>query len=171
MSLSATRDLSQHDVITGEDAELAEVEALSDLLTQFLIYYKVASSAEEREYAKRMVWGLVTKWVEMLGPVKYIPGLIDEVSSIVRRKLWDVDEIPIDELRELLVTVYLLNKADVSTYITREDLERISTIVETLLTSLGYCGDSILVEEVLDSLDPSGLVSLSALAVILATNH
>jgi len=169
MSFPGSREAVASALSLDFETELESVEALGDLLALFLAYYKLASNPEEREYAKSAIWGLITKWVEQLGPVKYIPGLVDELANSVNIKLWDSSDLELDEVKRLMTTTYVLKKLAESNAPV-EGVEEYSTLVEKLLAALGYRNSGALVEEVINTRNPENLIALTTLALILATN-
>jgi len=169
MSLPSSREAVASALSLDIETELESVEALGDLLALFLAYYKLAPNQEEREYAKSMIWGLTTKWVEQLGPVKHIPGLVEELANSINIKLWDSSNLELDEVKRLITTTYALKKLSESNTPV-EDVEEYSTLVEKLLTALGYRNGGALVEEIISTQNPENLVALTTLALVLATN-
>ena len=164
----------QTNIAIGEHEEkphnLTLVEALSDLLSSILIYHKIVSSNEEKEYAKKTIWYLVNKWLNTLAPIKYIPGLVEEVSRNINKKLWDQDVVDIELLKELLITTYILQKSSEDAYSSYE-LSRYSSLIRGLLDKLGYMGGSLLIEDILDSNNPRDLAALASTIIVLSTNY
>ncbi len=75
---------------------------VSNIVNIAIAYYKITEDPEEKEYAKKIIWSMINEWLEEVAPLRYIPGLIEEIASITKKKLWDTN---IDEsiLEELLV--------------------------------------------------------------------
>jgi len=169
MSLPSSREAVASALSLDFEAELESVEALSDLLALFLAYYKLTSKPEEREYAKSAIWGLITKWVEQLGPVKHIPGLVEELANSINIKLWDSSDLELDEVKRVVTATYTLKKL-VEHNAPVEGVEEYGVLVGKLLTALGYRNSGVLVEEVINTRNPENLVALTVLALVLATN-
>jgi len=169
MSLPGSRETVASALSLDFEAELERVEALSDLLALFLAYYKLAPNTEEREYAKSAIWGLITKWVEQLGPVKHVPGLVEELANGINTKLWDSSELELDEVKRVITTTYVLKKlAESNTLV--EGVEEYGTLVGKLLAALGCSSSGVLVEEIINTRNPENLVALTTLVLVLATN-
>lgn len=151
-------------------SELSVVEALSDLVSVMLTYHKISSSDDEKEYARKTLWYLVNKWLELIAPLKHISGLTVEVSKSIKKKLWDQENIDIDLIREILVTTYIIQKTDPSIY-GRREIEEYSNLVRELLDKLGYVGGNIVIDDILDSNNLEELVSLVAIIITLSTNY
>lgn len=153
-----------------EVPRLARVEAITDLLATVFAYYKLSPNASEKKHATKIMWSLVNNWLQQLGSVKYINGLVEELASRIKKKLWEIDDLSLDDLKELLILTYIVKEAGPETYSSNE-LERYSRAIRSFLEKLGYVGDSVLIENILDSTDPEKLVSLATLTVVLATNY
>ncbi len=64
--------------------------AVAGLLSITSAYHDIVNDIREKKRIKYVIKGLVDKWLETLSPVPYINGLTDELSRIVRRKLWEI---------------------------------------------------------------------------------
>ncbi|MEM0379968.1 MAG: hypothetical protein QW607_08510 [Desulfurococcaceae archaeon] len=138
------------------------VEAIVDLLDTYLLVFNLDQSDKYNTAMK--IWFLTSKWIELIGSVKYIPQLITEIANFINKKLWD-SGIDYDLLREVLLKTYLIKKKEDTI-----DLNEYRNIVYCLITQLGYSGNSILIDELLKSNDPDNLISIAVLSIILSTN-
>ncbi|MEM3163303.1 MAG: hypothetical protein QXN38_02755 [Desulfurococcaceae archaeon] len=67
------------------------IEALTDLLSIMIVHNELVSDKAEEERGRVLIMKLVNYWIELLPPVQYVPGLINEVYCIVKRKLWETE--------------------------------------------------------------------------------
>jgi hypothetical protein len=157
-----------HAPTSGSDP-LSMVEALSDMMASYIAYYDLIGDDREREYARRAIWYLVNKLLELMPQTRYVPGLVEELSTRITYKLWDMPEKELDELRELVITTYIFSRSSEDALGVSE-IRRYSDTLRNMLYRLGYIGDSELVENILDSMDYEKMVSLATLALVLASN-
>lgn len=89
------------------------IYAVAGLFSIASAYYDIVNNAEEKERMKRLMKGLVDKWLEKLSPIPYINGLTDELSRIVKRKLWEIIPDITEYLFEriLIETIAFKNRA------------------------------------------------------------
>ncbi len=94
-----------------EEEKKTRIYALSDLINIALAYYEVSETQEQKEEAKKLIWKLVNKWLEEISPLEYIPGLVENVASVLKYKLWDVaNELSEEDLGRILVDSIVFKK-------------------------------------------------------------
>jgi hypothetical protein len=81
---------------------VSKAYTISDIINIALAYYAINEDPGEKDYAKKIIWGSINEWLETIGPLKYIPGLVEEVSVLVKKKLWDA-EISEETLERIIV--------------------------------------------------------------------
>ncbi|RLG83784.1 MAG: hypothetical protein DRO40_03410 [Thermoprotei archaeon] len=103
--------------------------AVAGLLSITSAYYDIANNEQEKEEAKYIIKGLIDKWLEKLSPIPYINGLTDELSEIVKRKLWEaVPDITENLFERILVeTIIFKNRA-----LAGDDEVVLETLADTL---------------------------------------
>lgn len=146
----------------------AIIEALGDLVCIYCLYTRLSSAADSEDFER--VRRLIDAWIELLGPVKYTPGLVEDLSNSINSKLWN-SRVDCDVLGDLLVSTFLLKSADpLEVRGERGVVDSYRELVIELLEGLGYSSNSELVNRVLNSDDPEDLISLAVLSLVLATN-
>jgi len=154
-------DLQSFEVDTG-------IEALSDVLSMLLASHRMISDEREKEYLRRMIWYTVNKVIENTVGVKYIPGLIDEVSRTLERKLWDIESIDVDLIRNIVMKtiIYSRNRVDPGDY----ELNEYRFLIKELMFEMGYNGGSVLIENIINQGGLEDLISLTVVVLALSTN-
>lgn len=156
---------NQQYVLNSEVIDNEElVEAISDLINIYIMCSKLEDS-EQVDIIKR-IWFLTNKWVETIGSLKYIPGLISELAESIKTKLWNIN-IDYELLREVFVKTYLMRRVY---KISVKDISEYRELVYKLLVNLGYSGGSLFINNLINSNDPENLISLVVLSIILCTN-
>lgn len=159
-SLNNQQYIVMNEVIN--DMEL--IEAISDLINIYTICYRLSES--EREVIINEIWVLTNKWIEIIGSIKYIPGLINELSEYIKTKLWNSD-IECELLSKLFVKTYLIKRgSELST----DEITEYRDLVFRLLMKLGYTGSSEFINSLIKTLDPENLITIAVLSIILSTN-
>ncbi|RLG84502.1 MAG: hypothetical protein DRO40_01200 [Thermoprotei archaeon] len=87
ISNNTTLSLTETKFLGEEKASIAK--AIADLLAIASAYHDI-SRGSERKHAEELMKTLVYKWLELITPIQYVPGLIDELSRIIRRPFWDL---------------------------------------------------------------------------------
>ncbi len=155
--------------------------SIADLFTILLAYENISENDMEKEETKRKMWGLVNKWLETVSPLKYIPGLVDEVYGMIKYKIWDISQYINDSLIEELIIYTILFKQKALGNEEPEVLEALSEALANRIKLLMHVlGAEIpanstswkIIHEKTD--DPSDkildLVTLIATVFVLATN-
>jgi len=144
------------------------IEALGDILSMLLVSHRMISDIREREYLKRMIWYTVNKIVESTIGVKYIPGLVDEVSKNLERKLWDIESIDVDLIKNIVVKTitYSRNRVDPGDY----ELNEYRFLIKELMFEIGYSGGSPLIENIINHGSLEDLITLTIVVLALSTN-
>jgi hypothetical protein len=164
----------------GEDP-ISIAYSIADLFTILLAYENISENNMEREVARRKIWGLVNKWLETVSPLKYIPGLVDEVHGMIKYRIWDVSQYVNDSLIEELITYTVLFKQKALSNEEPEVLEALSEALANRIKSLMHIlGAEIPVNSISWKIihgktsDPADkildLVTLVATVFVLATN-
>ncbi len=109
MELSYSTSNSMNTLV--EEENKTRIYALSDLINIALAYYEVSETQEQKEEAKKLIWKLANKWLEEVSPLEYIPGLVENVASVLKYKLWDVaNELSEEDLGRILVDSIVFKK-------------------------------------------------------------
>lgn len=110
-------------------------EALTDLLSIMIVHNELVSDKDEEERGRVLIMKLVNSWIELLPPIQYVPGLINDVYCIVKRKLWETEGGFSEELlRKALIEAPLL--IEQITTVRDDDLESICTSLSLTLREL-----------------------------------
>ncbi|WP_440059218.1 hypothetical protein ACSU1N_05370 [Thermogladius sp. 4427co] len=133
-----------------------------------LALYRVGGD-EERHEAKEIVWRAVTEWVYEIGPLKYYPGLIDELSGLVKKRLWDTD-IDSELLEEAMEAGAECKLAGIGKKPDPETISYCRGVASLVLDSLGVDAEKIF-SSFRDFLnEPEFYSTLIGLSLILASN-
>lgn len=152
---------------------------VSNIMNIALAYHSMATSESEKEYAENIVWSMVNKWLEEVGPLRYIPGLVEEVASLVRKKLWEA-EVSEDLLERLIVdTVIFREKALMGEVpeVLNALAESLAARAEILVEALGgrTVKGTLVSEIIYGDMSPEdkvlSLVSLIGLLLVISTNR
>ena len=152
---------------------------VSNIMNIALAYHSMATEPSEKEYAESIVWSMVNKWLEEVGPLKYMPGLVEEVASLVKKKLWEA-EISEDVLEHLIVdTVIFREKALMGEIpeVLNALAESLAARAEILVEALGgKIVEGTLVSDIIyGDMSPDDkvllLVSLIGLLLVISTNR
>ncbi len=151
---------------------------VSDIVNIAISYYRITSDPGEKEYATRIIWNSINEWLEEVAPLRYIPGLVEELASMIKVKIWDAD---LDEklLEEIIVdTVVFKNKVfnDTERKVLQGLADTLTAKIEELIEGLG--GEIIVGTQTYDILygnnEPSEkiqlLTTIAGIALVLATN-
>jgi len=152
----------------GESVEVEdEITYLSDFLDASIALYKVGGEAYESE-AIQYIFAGVSKWLEIIGPLNYYPGLIEKLSDAGVRKLWEAD-LDADLISEALRAGW---DCKVASLIGGEGeiVEYCREVAAELLESLGVDYTSILKDFEGEAGRPEFYSSLIGLTLVLATN-
>lgn len=85
------------------------LEALTDLLSIMIVHNELVRGKAGEEEGRVMIMKLVNAWIEHLPPVQYVPGLINDIYCVVKRKLWETEGGLSEELlRRALIEAPLL---------------------------------------------------------------
>jgi hypothetical protein len=155
--------------------------SIADLFTILLAYENISKNDVEKGEARRKIWVLVNKWLETISPLKYIPGLVDEVYGMIKYKIWDVSQYVDDSLIEELIIYTVLFKQKALSNEEPEILEALSEALASRIKLLmRMLGAKIPVNSISWKIiygktsDPSDkildLVTLAATVFVLATN-
>jgi len=180
MSIAKNRSTIGTGLFSEED-KVTKIYALADLVAITLAYSSITDTPEEKQRSHKMVWEMINQWLEELAPIKYIPGLVEELGDMVKYKLWEVDQ-DIGEYsisRLLIDTVVFKEKA--LTGDMPEVLDALSTVLaarlEHLLEKLGgkVKEGSVIWSILYGENDPNerllNLISAIAVTLVLATNN
>lgn len=74
-----------------------QIDVLKTLFTIFYVKYHIDGCEED----KLMVWNIINKWVNIIGPVKYEPEVFNIVSQKVKFRIWD-KPVPVDIIEEIM---------------------------------------------------------------------
>lgn len=85
------------------------LEALTDLLSIMMVHNELVKDKAEEERGGVMIMKLVNSWIEHLPPIQYVPGLINDIYCVVKRRLWETEGGLSEEiLRKALIEAPLL---------------------------------------------------------------
>lgn len=152
--------------------------ALADIVNIALVFHEIAQSEEDKKHAEKIVWSMVNKWLEEVGPLKYLPGLVEELASMIKKKLWE-SNISEDHLTHLLVdTIVFKEKALMGDKpeVLNALAESLAARAEALIEALG--GEIVpgtLVYNVIYRVEEpeekiTSIITLIGLALVLSTN-
>ena len=157
--------------------------AVAGLLSITSAYYDIVNDGQEKERTKYVIKGLIDKWLEKLSPIPYINGLTDELSKIVKRRLWEIIPDITEHLFEriLIETVIFKNKAlagdDEIILETLADTLSIHTVLllENLHGSWIDWSNYPVIKDIIWGADDAGtkiqkLASIVAISLVLSTN-
>ncbi|MEZ0393670.1 MAG: hypothetical protein ABWK00_01290 [Desulfurococcaceae archaeon] len=77
------------EALEARDELLGSVYALGDRLSVAMEAWRLAEEPELRRELEVAAWDAVNRWLEAIAPIEYVPGLAEEVSATVKRKLWE----------------------------------------------------------------------------------
>jgi hypothetical protein len=152
--------------------------SVSDIVNIALAYYKIAEDPDEKDHARRIIWNSINEWLEEIAPLRYIPGLIEEIASTIKKKLWDtgIDEKLLEEV--FVYPIILRNKlySDVEPEVLEALADKLSALLEEMIEVLG--GNIVPGTQLYDILygnnEPSDriheLINLAGLILVLSTN-
>ncbi len=153
--------------------------AISDIVNIALVFHGLTSSEEDRAYAEGIVWEMVNKWLEEAGPLKYVPGLVEEVASTVKKKLWEAD-ISEDLITHLFVDTIVFKekmlKGDRPEVLNALS-ESLAARTEAFIEALGgkILPGTMIHEVIYGGGEPeekiSSLITLIGLALVMSTNR
>jgi hypothetical protein len=152
----------------GEGVEAEdEISYLSDFLDASIALYKIGGGVYESKAIRYMFAG-VSKWLEMIGPLNYYPGLIEKLSDAGVRKLWEAD-LDADLISRALKAGW---DCKIASLIGGEGeiVEYCREVAAELLKSLGVDYTGILKAFEGESGRPEFYSSLIGLTLVLATN-
>ncbi len=175
--MSDVRTTLNNNVLIEEDL-VGTAYTISDMIIISLAYHDIVDKPEEKEHAKNIIRSLVTEWLELVAPIKYVPGLVEEVANTINNKLWDsiVDE----EFLERIIVDTLIFKEKALVGDEPEVLEALATVLaarlEYLIEALG--GDprnTVIIYDILYGEKPGSVriaeeVALAATLLTIATN-
>jgi len=156
----------------GEGVEAEdEISYLSDFLDASIALYKIGYKIGDGTYeseAIRYIFAGVSKWLEIVGPLNYYPGLIEKLSDAGVRKLWEAD-LDADLISEALKAGW---DCKIASLIGGEGemVEYCREVAAELLKSLGVDYTSILKAFEGEAGRPEFYSSLIGLTLVLATN-
>ena len=152
----------------GEGVEVGdEISYLSDFLDASIALYKIGDEAYKSE-AIHYIFAGVSKWLEIIGPLNYYPGLIEKLSGAGVRKLWEAG-LDADLISEALRAGW---DCKVASLIGGEGeiVEYCREVAAELLESLGVDYTSILKDFEGEAGRPEFYSSLIGLTLVLTTN-
>jgi len=74
--MSDARVSLKNNVLIEEDL-IGTAYTISDMMIISLAYHDIVDKPEEKEHAKNIIRSLVTEWLELVAPIKYVPGLVE----------------------------------------------------------------------------------------------
>jgi len=157
--------------VGGEKIEM--IEAIKDLFTLNLLYYQLTSNIDERKSVEKTLWVLVNKWLEHVSPLKYIPGLAEELGDTITRKIWELNDLPEELIEDLLVNTYLLKEGYVEVDFAKKLFIKIRDSIRELVVRLGGDPSKGVLGELLNgnsNSEPSDLATIAALTLVVSTN-
>lgn len=160
-ALETTQHIMLSEVVNNEDY----IEAIVELIDLYIACIKL-NCFEQNESIARIQF-LINKWIELIGPVKYIPGLINELTKHIESKLWNTD-LHYELLSRVFLKTYDFRK---NTNVPSEEINEFRESASEVLTSLGYRGGSELIDNVINTDDPENLITLVVLSIVLSTNN
>ena len=145
----------------GIEREEYLIDAIADLYQILLVYHQLISNEEEQRRVENLIWLLTSKWVELISPIRYVPGLVTDLSSRLSRKLWDILGIDIDLVGRIIRETYMVKKGSL------EALHDLRNDVVEFLEMLGV--DHRYYQGLING-KPDELITLIVLTLVLSTN-
>ncbi len=177
MEMSCSTSNSMNTLV--EEENKTRIYALSDLMNIALAYYEVSETQEQKEEAKKLIWKLANKWLEEISPLEYIPGLVENIASVLKYKLWDVaNELSEEDLGRILIDSIVFKKKALENT-ENEVLDALTLVLYAraikLLEALGVNEPEKLesIKSLVEVEDPSekliNIITLIAVTIALAT--
>lgn len=160
--------------------KLSRIYSISDLFTIMLALHNINSNKEDKDQVKKQIWALTNMWLEEVSPLSYIPGLVEEVSSIIKYKVWDEKSTLSDEVIERILVDTIIFKEKALSEEEPEVLNALSLVLATRAVELiealgGYIPRGSTVWKILyEPADPRDkiidITTLIATTLVISTN-
>lgn len=137
--------MSMADVQVKTNAEFTEnklsrIYTIADLFTIMLAIHNI-SDKEDKLHARKQLWALVNMWLEEVSPFNYIPGLVEEVASTIKYRIWDENSEVSDDIIERILVDTAIFKEKALSGEEPEVLDALSIVLvaraEALIEALG----------------------------------
>ncbi len=157
--------------------------AIPELISIAASYYAITSDPSEKEYAKNVIRSLVNKWLDIIAPILYIPGLVDELSNLVDKRLWEaLPDVTEDLLEKIMVETKMFKELSRQGFVSEtvynavkeayalHTLEFLEALSNKTIEPSRYPILAKIIDDVEDQDIIIKLATINAIALVLSTN-
>lgn len=110
----------------GFEEKLVLANAIADLLSILTTYHDMIDDEAERDRIRKYIAELIYKWLEIIAPIQYVPGLLDELSNLVRKPFTEIYSVLSEDFMAETITLTVVAKE--KAFKSSEDEARIYSI-------------------------------------------
>lgn len=63
---------------------------IANIISIASIYKELVSDEEEKSHAINYITTAFDKWLELVSPIEYIPGLVEKLDKIIKNPFWEI---------------------------------------------------------------------------------
>ncbi|MGC9012307.1 hypothetical protein [Thermogladius sp.] len=142
--------------------------AISYSIDVSLSLYTLGSEDEKVE-ATKLIWASINDWLGLVGPLGYYEGLVDHVSKLNLKKMWEAN-IDQELIEEALYAGWYCKRAELLGLQDNESLEYCRSVALKLFKALGSDLNQVLDVFRDESKQPGFYSTLIGLALVLSSN-
>ncbi|MEM0173101.1 MAG: hypothetical protein QXV69_04720 [Sulfolobaceae archaeon] len=106
--MSSSVDISNNSIVTPFDIEKIDDSSIGYELARLISIESIVEGIEGKrdEDLEELIKGYLTKWISLISPIEYVPGMIEVIASKINKRLSKViGEISEDDLGEVFSEV------------------------------------------------------------------